>query len=133
MWLQTWKDGYVHQCAAPQITVRADTIVDVQLVSKANLSASTVPATVAGLRSVSGVIVEINEGRKQPVAGAFVDFEPLEDFPAAITYSDAAGRFLLCGLPQDERVFLGASSGVNRVAYLWVPPGQTGGIEITLP
>jgi hypothetical protein len=133
VWLQTWKDGYVQQCAAPQVTVSADTVVDVQLVSKANLSASSASAAVAGLRSVSGVIVEIKDGSKQPVAGASVDFEPLEDFPAAITNSDAAGRFLLCGLPQDEPVFLGASSGINRVAYLSVPPGQTAGIEITLP
>jgi hypothetical protein len=133
VWLQTWKDGFVQQCAAPQITVRADAIVDLQLVSKANLSTSTAQAPVASLRSVSGVIVESREGRKQAVPGALVDFEPFEDFPAAITVSDTAGQFLLCGLPQDEPVFLGASSGPNHVAYVWVTPRQTTGVEITLP
>jgi hypothetical protein len=133
VWLQAWKDGFVQQCAAPQLIVRADAILDLQLVSKANLSASTALAPVAGLRSVSGLIVELKEGSKQPVPGAFVDFEPLEDFPAAITVSDAAGRFLLCGLPQDEPVLLGASSGPNHVAYARVTPGQTTGVEITLP
>jgi len=133
VWVQTWKDGYVQQCAAPQVTVRADTIVNVQLVSKANVSASTADRQVLPARSVSGVIVEIKEGRKQPVAGAFVDFEPLEDFPAAVTYADAAGRFLLCGLPQDEEAKLAASTRINRVVYVPVPPGQTEGIEITLP
>src|SRR5881628_2436348 len=34
-----------------------------------------------GFRSVSGTIVEMTSAGKQPVAGAFVDFEPLEDFP----------------------------------------------------
>src|ERR1700674_5433493 len=61
----------------------------VQLVSKANLSASTVQTPTAGFRSVSGVIFEITGAGKQPVAGAFVDFEPIGDFPAAITFRDA--------------------------------------------
>ena len=51
---------------------------------------------------------------------------------AAVTYSDGAGRFALCGLPQDETVKLGTSSG-GRVAYASIPPGQTAGVEITLP
>jgi hypothetical protein len=133
VWLQTWKDGYVQQCAAPQVVLQADTTVDVQLVSKANLSASTAQTPGAGFRSVSGIVFEIKGTGKQPVAGAFVDFEPIGDFPAAITFSDAAGRFLLCGLPQDRTLDLGASLGINRVAWVSVPPGQSTGIDITLP
>jgi hypothetical protein len=132
VWFQTWKDGYVQQCAAPQVTVHGDTAMDLALVSKANLNASPSQRPVAGFRSVSGVIVETTPTAKQPVAGVFVDFEPLEDFPAAITYSDSGGRFLLCGLPQNDTVLLGAGQG-GRVAYANIPPDQSTDIEITLP
>jgi hypothetical protein len=132
LWFHVWKDGYVQQCAAPSVTIQVDMTMDLTLVSKVNLTASTTESAPAGLRWVSGTIVEITPTGKQPVAGVFVDFEPLEDFPAAVTYSDAAGRFALCGLPQNDTVKVGAGLG-NRVTYANVPPGQTTGIEITLP
>jgi hypothetical protein len=131
VWFQVYKDGYVQQCAAAPVTLQGNMAMDLALVSKANLAASPTQSA-PGLRSVSGTIVEMTSAGKQPVAAAFVDFEPLEDFPAAVTYSDGAGRFALCGLSQDETVRLGASSG-GRVAYADIPPGQTAGIEITLP
>ena len=43
------------------------------------------------------------------------------DFPTAVTFTDANGRFTLCGLPLDEPVVLGTSSG-NRVANATIPP-----------
>ena len=86
VWVGASKDGYVPQCAPPQVTLLGDTQLDIQLVSRANLSASTVQPTTAGLRSVSGVILEDTGTGKQPVAGAYVDFEPLQDLPVAITY-----------------------------------------------
>jgi hypothetical protein len=45
VWLQTWKDGHVHQCAAPQITVQGDTVMDLALVSRANLSSPRLPVS----------------------------------------------------------------------------------------
>jgi hypothetical protein len=131
VWLQVYKDGYVQQCAAAPVTVQGDMAMDLALVSRANLTPSTTPSA-PGFRSLSGTIVEMTSAGKQPVAGAFVDWEPLEDFPAVVTYSDGAGRFALCGLSQDETVRLAASSG-GRVTYANIPPGQTGGIEIVLP
>jgi hypothetical protein len=128
--LQAYKDGYVQQCAVAPVTLPGDIAMDLALVSKTNLMASATPSA-PGLRSVSGTIVEMTYAGKQPVAGAPVDYEPLEDFPAAVTYSDGAGRFALCGLSQDETVHLGASAN-GRVAYADIPPGQTAGIEITL-
>jgi hypothetical protein len=131
VWVDTYKEGYVQQCAAPELTVPQDATVDLQLVSRANLTASTNQPPMPGLRSVSGVIVESTAAGKQPVAGAFVDFEPVPDSPAAVTYSDTAGRFLLCGLPEDRAVDLGVGFS-GRVTYVAVPPGQTE-IEIVLP
>jgi len=130
LWMQVYKDGYVQQCAQPRLVLQADTTMNPQLVSKANLSGLPVPSTTS-LRTVSGTIVETSVDGKRPVANVFVDFEPMEDFPAAITYTDANGQFSLCGLPQESAVEIGAGLG-NRVTYASVPPGQTS-VEITLP
>jgi hypothetical protein len=131
VWFLVSKDGYVQQCAAGPVAVQGDMVMNLALVSKANLTASTTQSA-PGFRSVSGTIVEMTSAGKQPVAGAFVDFEPVDSLTAAVTYSDGAGRFALCGLPQDETVWLGTSSG-GRAAYANIPPGQTAGVEITLP
>ncbi len=131
VWFQVYKDGYVQQCAAAPVTLQGDMAMDLALVSKTNLTPSMTPSA-PGFRTVSGTIVEMTSAGKQPVAGAFVDWEPLEDFPAAVTRSDGAGRFALCGLPQDETVRLGASSVFGQVGYANILPGQTA-VEITLP
>jgi carboxypeptidase family protein len=129
---QVYKDGYVQQCAAPSVTIEGDLTMDLALVAKSNVTASATQAAPLGLRWISGTIVEITPAGKAPVAGAFVDFEPLEDLNLANTYSDATGRFALCGLPQNDSVTV--SAGLRgRVVYVTVPPGQTTGIEITLP
>jgi len=110
VWFQVYKDGYVQQCAVAPVTLQGDMAMDLALVSKANLTASTTQSA-PGLRSVSGTIVEMTSAGKQPVAGAFVDFEPLEDFPAAVTNSDVGGRFLLCGLRRATRCVSGLPQG----------------------
>ena len=80
---------------------------------------------------MTGTVVETIPFGARPVSGVFIDFEPIMDFPAATTYSDANGRFGLCGLPADGTVTIGA--GLNgRVAYINVPPGETR-IDIVLP
>jgi hypothetical protein len=130
-WLQVYKDGYVQQCAEPSLLLQADATVNAQLVSKANLSGLPAPSP-NGLRTITGVIVETtSDGGKRPLANVFVDFEPLEDFPAAVSFTDVNGRFSLCGLPQGSAVSLGVGLG-NRVTYASVPSGQTA-VEITLP
>lgn len=135
VWLQAWKDGYVQQCAAPAVTLQGDTTVDVQLVSKANLAASSasVPPPGVGFRSVSGVVFETTDAGKRPVAGAFVDYEPIMDFPAAVTFTDSSGHYLLCGLPEGQTVQVGASLGITRVAYVSALAGQTTNVDIMLP
>jgi len=131
--VQIWKTDYVQQCAAPTFTVSGTTTLDLRLVSRALVSAdpASVPAPAQGFRNVSGVVYENTAVGKRPVPGAPVDFEPFEDFPAAITYSDAQGRYLLCGLPDGAAAKLSASMTTARVAYVNVPPHQaTMDIEI---
>jgi hypothetical protein len=128
-WVRAIKDGYAQPCAAP---IEGNTI-NLQMVSLSALSGAPLPSP-DGLRTVSGIIVRMTGvGVPQPVANAGVDFEPRwDDWEAAYTYSDAAGRFSLCGLPMDT-VRIGAYSrpGANP-AYVTVSPGQNN-IEVTLP
>jgi len=130
VWLQAFQDGYDQQCAVSVPTVRGDTTVDIALVSRA--VAAPTALSPPGLRSVSGLVVLGTSGGQQSAAGAFVDFEPIMDFPAAITHADGAGRFALCGLPVNDTIWLGASSG-SHVGYVPVPPGQSNGVKIVLP
>ena len=129
--LLVYKDGYVQQCAAPLLVVRGDAAIDLGLVSRVNLTAA-ISESAPGVRTVSGTIVEVTSTGEQPVAGASVAFhDATEDVSVAWTFSDATGRFALCGLPEQETVSLGVWLG-RRFVYVNVPPGRSD-VEITLP
>ena len=130
VWLVAFHDGYDQQCAVSVPAVRGDTTVNIPLVSTVVVALTAMSAT--GLRSVSGSVVLAASGGEQSAAGAWVDFEPIPDFPAATTHADGAGRFTLCGLPVNDTIWFGAASG-SRVAYVSVPPGQSEGVKIVLP
>jgi hypothetical protein len=138
VWVQLNASGYVQPCAASAI-ISGDLTLDIALVSRANVTASPMPSP-PGLRSLSGTVVEMTATGSQPVAGAYVvaeagvdlSFEPSE-LPAAYTYSDAAGRFALCGLPANDPVNLEADGAGGPSAEVTVAPGQTSNIQITLP
>ena len=53
-----------------------------------------------GTRTVSGVVFEVTETGRQPVAGASVGWEGDMDLVVAHTLTDTSGRYLLCGLPE---------------------------------
>jgi hypothetical protein len=133
--LQVWKEGYVQQCAAPTFKAAGDTMIDLRVVSKALVSAdpASVSPPAAGYRNISGVVYENSSDGRRPLAGAFVDFEPFEDFPAALTLTDPQGRYLLCGIPEGTPAELGASVNINRIAYVTVAPFQTTGVDIEIP
>jgi hypothetical protein len=125
VWVAVWKDGYFQQCAAPVLTVHGDLTLDVPIMSRSQISASSSPLPSApGTRVVSGVVFETTADGRRPVPNAVVDFEPIMDFPAAETSSDAQGRYLMCGLPDGETIGLGAGLA-RRVGSVSVPPGQT--------
>ena len=133
--VDAWTDGhdYVQQCAAPPTRMEADTTVDLQLVSRENVSSSPAQVPLApGFRFVSGVIFENTPAGKRPVRGVHVDYEPVMDSPAARTFTDANGRYLLCGIPADNPAVIGA--GLNgRAAYATAQPGQTTGVDLVFP
>jgi hypothetical protein len=126
--LQVWKDGFVQQCAAPLVTIQSDTRIDGQLVARDKLSVSSPPEPAPGFRHVTGVV---SDGGK-PVAGAFVDYEPIPDYVGAFTFTDNDGRFLLCGLPMNQTVMVGVGFE-GRVVWVEVPPSQRDDVAISLP
>ena len=109
------------------MTLLGDTRVDLQLVSKANLSASTGQAPAAGFRSVSGVIFEMTGAGKQPVAGAYVDFEPCMDLRrrSPSVMPPAATCCAVCRKDEPWTSWRRWESGA--VAWVSVPSGQSTG------
>jgi hypothetical protein len=127
-WAQAWKDGYVQQCAVPLPSLTTNPNVEVALVARGNLTVdpASVPASVPG-RIVTGRILQANSPDPRPVVGTYIDYEPFPDLPAATTYSDSDGRYLLCGV----------ADGMISVAgvYLTVPrdQGLNVHLDVTLP
>ena len=123
------KTGYAQPCAAP---ITAGAPVNVQLVSLGALGSATLRSA-AGYRTIAGVVLMTTSSGPQPVAGAWVDFEPaiepLDDWPAAYTTTDANGKFSLCMLPVSVVTIDAVFSGTFAAAK--VPAGQTS-IEMTL-
>jgi hypothetical protein len=133
--VDAWIDGhgYVQQCAAPPTRMEADTTVDLQLVSRENVSSTSdqVPLP-PGFRFVAGVIFENTPAGKRPVRGVHVDYEPVMDSAAARTFTDENGRYLLCGIPAGSPAVIGAGFD-GRAAYATAGPGQTTGVDIVFP
>lgn len=90
------------------------------------------PPSAPGFRLISGVLYEVTAEGRRPAPDAFVDYEPIDDSPAAVTYTDSEGRFLLCGIPQARTATIGAALGVGRFAYRSVPPGPDASTEIEI-
>jgi hypothetical protein len=126
--LQTWKDGYVQQCAAPAVSLDTNPNLQAELVARTNLivDPQQIPASVPG-RIVSGRILEDGPSGTQPVAGASIDFETIPDNPAASTYSAADGRYLLCGVTDGS---IGVGAAGHQVKYVPVPRDQ--GLNVSL-
>jgi hypothetical protein len=128
----------VQPCAS-EVLVQADSTSDVSLVSAGN-AAALVAQPPAG-RFVSGVIVQTTASGKQAVQDASVVFTPeemAEILPdgtllgaiAADTYSDSAGRFIVCGLFPKNAVNVSAFHGGRWASATYLPGQST--IEITL-
>lgn len=131
VWATASKDGYVQQCVA-KTTMRTDTSLDVPLTSLANLSVSR-PRSPTGSRSVSGVVFEITPAGRQPVVDAWVGWDALVDWVVAETRSDAAGRYMLCGLPMEPTSGLFALKvGYSNVSYASVPAGGDTVVDIQI-
>jgi hypothetical protein len=131
VWAVARKTGYVQQCVA-SATVQADASLDVRLTSLANLSAAR-PQSSPGSRTISGAVFEATATSRPPVEGASVGWEGLLDTVLAETRSDAAGHYLLCGLPLGQFSGLFAlKQGHSNVSYVTVDPGRDVNVDIEI-
>jgi Carboxypeptidase regulatory-like domain len=130
VWAMTRKDGYAQQCVATT-TMQADASLDLRLTSIANLSAAR-PLSAPGSRTVSGVVFEDTATGKQPVEGASVGWEGLSDTTLAETRSDAAGRYLLCGLPLGRTSLFAVKQGYSSVSVAPVEAGTDAVVDIVI-
>ena len=131
VWAIARRDRYVQQCVATT-TMQTDTSLDLRLTAIANLSAAR-PLSGPGSRTVSGVVFETTPSGRQPVEGAGVGWETLLDTVVTETLSDAAGQYLLCGLPLGRIAGLFASKqGFSNVSYTSVEPGIDGAVDIEI-
>jgi hypothetical protein len=116
----TWyaEGKYVQQCATT-VTLNADANQDVTLTSLQNLASgnSLRPPPVPGTRTISGVVFEVTAAGRQPIEGATVGFEGNNDITSAWTFTDASGRYLLCGLPRRPTDW--AVCGEKRLLRRW--------------
>lgn len=107
------------------------TTLNVQLTRSGDLSQTSPPyAPPPGTRTVTGRVFVNQDGVRTPAAGAFVGFE-FFDYVAASTITDAAGRFLLCGLPTTQ-LQLGASSTSTNGASVSIESGGDTTVDIEL-
>lgn len=130
VWAIASKDGYVQQCVAAT-TMQADASLDLRLTSMANLSAAR-PLSGPGSRTVSGVVFEATPTGRQPVEGLLVGWEALLDTVVAETRSDAAGRYLLCGLPEGRIVLFALKIGSGPPTSVTVEPGTDAVVDIEI-
>lgn len=128
VWAVAHKDGYVQQCVATT-TVPTNATLDLTLAATANVSAQK-PVAVPGSRSVSGVVFEVTATGRQPVEGVSVGWEGLLDTVLAETRSDAAGRYVLCGLPLERIVGVFASKPGYNLDYVSVAAGTDAVVDI---
>jgi hypothetical protein len=134
---QTWGDPflapYVHQCVTT-VTVENDTTLNVTISSTADLvalNASPGP-TPPNSRTVSGTVFENTAHGRQTLKNVWVGYEGSGSGDAfAETRTDAAGHYLLCGLPK-ERISIGVSPAWAKFFNTRVDPGGDAIVDIDL-
>ena len=101
--------------------------LDVRLVPNDRISSSPsfVTSDAPGFRSVSGAVFEKTGDGRQPVAGAYVSYEPVMEYAAAVTITDADGRYLLCGIPAARSATISVYTSSDRYGFATAPAGAT--------
>jgi alkanesulfonate monooxygenase SsuD/methylene tetrahydromethanopterin reductase-like flavin-dependent oxidoreductase (luciferase family) len=127
-------DGYVQQCVAT-VTLQGDATVDLTVSSVADLAALNVPiaATPPDSRTVSGTVFEMTATGRQPVENASVGLDHgMGNGWVAETRSDAAGRYLLCGMPEVRITGLLAGKAGYNFAVFSVDPGSHAVVDVEI-
>ena len=134
VWVTAGLGGYRQQCVAMATLGSDDATADVALVSRENLAAANAQVpTIPGTRRVSGVVYEVTESGRRPIEAAGVGWDASElDSVVADTWSDAAGHYVLCGLPTRQIQGLFATTGFGSVSYVSVDAGSDAVVDIEM-
>ena len=96
--LKAGTPGYAQPCVAGA-AVHGDVTVHIELQPESAFASTNAPRPMQSAEpSLSGIIYEMTDTGRQPVAGAKVWFETFMDVVAATTLSDAGGGYYLCNL-----------------------------------
>jgi hypothetical protein len=110
------------------LNVASDAVLDLELVTPEHPT----PAT-AGPFTVSGIVGEKTPDGTRPASGAELGVERWFDEVIAGTWSDADGRYLLCGLPAGEYVSVFAMRDGRVVSTPFFTVTGNSEIDIELP
>jgi hypothetical protein len=133
-------DGYpVQQCAAVATVDGADAVQDVVLTSRENLtfSSSYVPLGAPATRTISGVVFEVVDDGERAIEGVWVGWDTGEtvndqQVVAAWTFTDANGRYLLCGLPETPLTLTAYEANFRQPVRTHVAVGSDALFDIEL-
>ncbi len=90
---------YVQQCGVI-VDVHGDVSADIELTAVATLSQLSPPKPQSATGpSLTGVVYEMVNGVRQPIAGAKLWVEDAYSIPTARTRTDLSGHYFLCNLP----------------------------------
>jgi hypothetical protein len=126
-------DHYVQQCVVT-VTQQGDATVDLTVSSVVDREALSVPiaATPPDSRTVSGTVFEMTATGRQPVENAWVGLDDTSNGFVAETRSDAAGRYLLCGMPEVRLTGLHAGKAGYNVGVFSVDPGSHAVVDVEI-
>jgi hypothetical protein len=142
LWGLAFKDGYVQQCATQKTVVGDSATLDLRLTSIVNLSSAR-PMSDPGSRTVSGIVFQTTATGPRPVEGATVGWFAFDDNGEGMarTVTDAAGFYLLCGLPQtrivsgeiyDQEGFYATKDGVGYASNIPVVEAGTSDVVLNI-
>jgi hypothetical protein len=131
VYVKAWKEGYAQQCAVA-VRLETDAGADLTLTPKANVLLTGLPSSPT-TRHVSGTVYEMRENERRPVAGVWVGWEPIMDTVVAETFTDAQGRYRICGLPRERLEVFAVRIGTNRPLSQVVETGGDAISDFELP
>jgi hypothetical protein len=104
--------GSAYQPCAVTVTVTGDVTRDVHTVDdRLQLGAHLPSELLTDTPTLSGLVFEIDQGNRRPLAGVRVELDGLFGLGVvtATTLTDADGRYVLCGLGGDTSTYVFAS------------------------
>ena len=121
IYLQTDLVGYDEPCSSTLYLNGADATTNLEMVSKSH----PLPELATTLPSITGVVYEMTPNGRQPIAGAWIDYDVDGGMGLveATTTTDANGRYAICNLSSLFEKFTGMGHiqevAAGKTGYEW--------------